>query len=59
MIAATIYAYYTFYLGAPVLKKCAPDKAVLYTIVIVVVGIVIGMTIGIVFGRMGMAPAIG
>jgi hypothetical protein len=59
VIAATIYAYYTFFLGAPVLKKCAPDKAVLFTIVIVVVGIAIGMTIGIVFGRLGMSPAIG
>lgn len=42
-LLATIYAFYTFYLGAPVLKKCAPDKAVVYTIVIVICGIVLGI----------------
>lgn len=59
VIAATIYAYYTFYLGAPVLKKCAPDKAVAFTIVIVVIGIAIGITLGVVLGSVGLAPAIG
>jgi hypothetical protein len=41
-LLAAIYSFYTFYLGAPVLKKCAPDKAVAYTIVVVICGIVLG-----------------
>ena len=40
-----IYSFYTFYLGAPVLKKCAPDKAVGFTIVVVVCGIVLGFVL--------------
>jgi Yip1-like protein len=40
-LLAAIYSFYTFYLGLPVLKKCPADKAVGYTIVVVVCGIVI------------------
>jgi hypothetical protein len=58
-IAATIYAYYTFYLGAPVLRKCTPDKAVVFTIVVVIIGMAIGITVGLALGRVGLAPAIG
>ena len=41
-IAAAIYSLYTFYLGVPAMKKCPQDKAVVYTIVVVVCGIVVG-----------------
>jgi len=41
-IAAGIYSLYTFYLGVPAMKKCPQDKAVVYTIVVVVCGIVVG-----------------
>ncbi len=41
-----IYSLYTFYLGAPVLKKCPADKAVVYTIVIVLCGLVLGAVLG-------------
>jgi hypothetical protein len=36
------HSVYTFYLGAPVMKKCAPQKAVVFTIVVVLGGIVVG-----------------
>ena len=54
--AAAIYAWYTFYLGAPVLGKCAPEKAVTYTIVVVVAGIVIGIVLGTAMAGAGLAP---
>ncbi len=44
-LLALIYTCYTFYLGAPVLKKCAPDKAVGYTIVVVVCALVLGFVL--------------
>lgn len=39
---ALIYSCYTFYLGAPVLKKCTPEKAVGFVVVVIVCGIVLG-----------------
>ena len=45
-LLAAIYSFYTFYLGVPVLKKCPPDKAVAYTIVVVICGIVLGLVLG-------------
>jgi hypothetical protein len=44
-LLAAIYAFYTFYLGAPVLKKCTEDKAVAYTIVVALCAIVLGALI--------------
>ena len=45
-LLAAIYAWYTFYLGVPVLKKCPPEKAVAYTIVVVLCGIVLAIVLG-------------
>ncbi|MGH8851736.1 MAG: Yip1 family protein [Casimicrobiaceae bacterium] len=45
-LLAAIYAWYTFYLGVPVLKKCPPEKAVGYTIVVVLCGIVLAIVLG-------------
>jgi hypothetical protein len=45
-LLATIYAFYTFYLGVPAMKKCPADKAVVYTIVVVVCGILLGAVLG-------------
>ena len=60
-LLAVIYALYTFYLGAPVLKKCTQEKAVGFTIVVIVCGIVLGALIGIVLMPMfvvgGMADS--
>lgn len=45
-LLAAIYAWYTFYLGVPVLKKCPAEKAVAYTIVVVLCGIVLAIVLG-------------
>jgi Yip1 domain len=63
-LAGAIYSVYLLFLGAPVLKKCSADKAVAYTIVLLLCAIVIGYIISrILFGvglGMGMpAPRIG
>jgi hypothetical protein len=41
-IAAAIYSFYTFYLGAPVLRKSSQEKAAVYTIVVLLCAIVLG-----------------
>jgi hypothetical protein len=46
MIAALIYAFYTFYLGAPVLGRASTEKAAGYTIVILLCGIALGVILG-------------
>jgi hypothetical protein len=62
-LAATIYSLYTFYLGAPILKKCPQEKAAAYTIVVVLCGIVLGAVLSYVLfssfmgGDMGMMGA--
>ncbi len=60
-LLAGIYAFYTFYLGAPVLKKCSADKAVAYTIVVILCAVVLtivlfGVLASMLFGgaMMGM-----
>jgi Yip1-like protein len=55
-LLASIYAFYTFYLGVPVLKKAAPEKAVPFTLVIVLCAIVLGLLSGLVFSGMMMTP---
>lgn len=44
-LLAAIYSWYTFYLGAPVLKRCPQEKAVGYTIVVVICGILLGVVL--------------
>ncbi len=44
-LLAAIYAWYTFYLGVPVLKKCPQDKAIGYTIVVLICGILLGIVL--------------
>lgn len=44
-LAAAIYSFYTLYLGIPLMKKCPQEKAVVYTIVVVLCGIVVGIVI--------------
>jgi hypothetical protein len=41
-LAAGIYSLYTLYIGVPVMKKCPQEKAVAYTVVVVLCGIVAG-----------------
>jgi len=40
-LLAAIYSIYTFYLGAPPVKKCPADKAVAYTIVVLICNILL------------------
>ncbi len=59
-LAGSLYSLYLFYLGAPVLRKCAPDKAAGFTIVVVLCAIVAGAILSYLlfslggFGQMGM-----
>lgn len=46
VLVASIYAWYVFYLGVPVLRKASADKAIAFTIVIVVIGFALGMLFG-------------
>ncbi|HEY3180104.1 MAG TPA: Yip1 family protein [Casimicrobiaceae bacterium] len=57
-LLATIYSWYTFYIGAPVLKKCASDKAVPFTIVVVLCGLALGFLFGIALSGLGIIPKV-
>jgi hypothetical protein len=54
-LIALLYSCYTFYLGAPVLKKCTREKAVGFVILVVVCGIVLGF----VFNRLLLSMILG
>lgn len=45
-----LYAFYLFYLGAPVLMKVPEDKSVLFTIVVVVIAIIVGAILSAIAG---------
>jgi hypothetical protein len=47
---AGLYGIYVLYLGLPRLMKCPPEKAVVYTLVVVACGIGIGIVAGIITG---------
>jgi hypothetical protein len=55
-LLAAIYSWYTFYLGAPVLRKCAPGRAVQFTIVVVLCGIALGILFSFALGVLGFMP---
>lgn len=44
-LIASLYSLYLLYLGLPVLMKVAQDKALSYTVVVVIAGIVLGIVI--------------
>jgi len=57
LLAAAIYACYTFLVGATVLKKCDSDKAIPYTLVVLLCAIVLSYivrlaVVGIAFSAM-------
>lgn len=45
VLIGAIYGFYLFFLGAPLLGRCSPDKAVPYTIVVVLCAIVLSYLI--------------
>lgn len=59
-LVALGYAIYTFYLGAPVLRKASQEKAVLFTAAVIGAAIVLGLVVSLVLmgtflgGMMGM-----
>ena len=59
VLAGAIYSVYLLFLGAPVTRKCAPDKAVPYTIVLLLCAIVIGVIISRILLGMGIAGPMG
>ncbi|MBU6486150.1 MAG: YIP1 family protein [Betaproteobacteria bacterium] len=58
-LVATVYAFYTFFLGAPLLTKAAPAKALPFTLVVVLCGIVLGALASFAFSGMTMTPHLG
>jgi hypothetical protein len=52
-----IYSLYLLYLGLPVLMKAPQEKAVGYTVVVIVAAIVLFVVIGVVAGRFMALPA--
>jgi hypothetical protein len=58
VLAGAIYGFYLFFLGAPLLGRCAVDKAVPYTIVVVLCAIVLSIIVQrVLFALIGMGPA--
>jgi hypothetical protein len=53
-LLAAIYSIYTFYLGAPPVKKCPADKAVGYTIVVLICNILLFWVLALVLLPMVM-----
>lgn len=54
VLVAAIYAFYLFFIGAPVLGRCTADRAAPYTIVVVLCAIVVSYLIQwIIFGIVG------
>lgn len=56
-LVASLYSIYLIYLGLPVLMKCPAEKALVYTVVILVCAIVAGMIVGAVSAIFTPAPA--
>ena len=52
VLVAGIYAWYTFYLGAPSVKKVPAEKAVGYTLVVLVCLFILGIILKLVFWSM-------
>ena len=44
-ILAALYSLYLLYLGLPVMMKCPRDKALGYTIVLIIIGIIVGFIV--------------
>ena len=57
LLGAAIYACYTFFVGAPVLNRCSPDKAIPYTIVVLLCAIVLSYIFRLAVGGIGYSAA--
>lgn len=54
-----LYSLYLLYLGLPVLMKAPQDKAMGYTVVVIVVAIVLGIVIQVITRQFGWRPTMG
>ncbi len=55
----SFYSLYLLYLGLPVLMKAPQEKAVGYTVVVIIVAIVLYLIIGVVVAQFAWRPAMG
>jgi hypothetical protein len=58
-LLAVIYSLYLLFLGLPVLMKAPQDKAVGYTVVVILVAIVLYFVIAIIVAQFAYRPAMG
>jgi Yip1-like protein len=58
-LLALIYSLYLLFLGLPVVMKAPQDKAVGYTVVVILVAIVLYFVIGIIVAQFAWRPAMG
>ena len=56
VLIALVYSWYTLYLGAPVLRKCAPDKAIVFTVIVAVSGLILAVLMGSLASGGGFTP---
>jgi hypothetical protein len=54
-----LYSLYLLYLGLPVLMKAPQDKAMGYTVVVIIVAIVLYLIIGVIVAQFAWRPAMG
>jgi Yip1 domain len=54
VLAGAIYGFYLFFLGAPILKKCAADKAAIFTIIVLLCAIVLMYLVRLVLLGLGV-----
>jgi len=54
-----LYSLYLLYLGLPILMKAPQDKAVGYTVVVIISAIVLAIVIGVVVSQFAWRPAMG
>jgi len=59
VLAGAIYGFYLFFLGAPILKKCAGDKAATFTIVVLLCAIVLMYLVRLVVLNLGFGGGTG
>jgi hypothetical protein len=58
ILVAMLYGFYLFFLGAPLLGRCSLDKAVPFTIVVILCAVVLGVIVQrILFALMGFNAA--
>lgn len=55
-LVLSLYSLYILYLGAPILMRIPPDRAVPYTVAVIVAAILISIVIGLIVGLIFTTP---